>query len=300
MRGSRDPGLGTRTRDRSVVAIIGLGLIGGSLARALRRRFPRRALIGVETNARARALARASGIFDAILPRPTETLRGCGIVVLCAPVPAILRLLGPVSRQMRDGAILTDVGGVKVPIADAARRAVRKGVSFVGAHPMFGGEQGGFAFSRPDLWNGGRVAVCIEGGERAALARVARLHRDLGARIVLCSSAEHDAAVAAVSHLPYVVANALALTARDSGALARVLAGPGFTDATRLAGFAFEVQGRAAASNRCLDKAIRLFRRHLTRLDREIRRPSGGALFDRASAIRRALVRNVAPRRRSS
>ena len=300
MRGTRESGLGTRRRDRSAVAIIGLGLIGGSLARALRRRFPRRALIGVEINARGRALARASGIFDAILPRPTDAMRACGIVVLCAPVPEILRLLGPVSRRMRDGAILTDVGGVKAPIADAARRAVRNGVFFVGAHPMFGGEQGGFASGRPDLWSGGRVAVCTDGGEREALTRVARFHRDLGARIVFCSSAEHDAAVAAVSHLPYVVASALALTARDAGALAPVLAGRGFADATRLAGFAFEVQGRAAASNPSMDKAIRLFRRHLARLDREIRRPSGGALFGGARATRKALVRNVAPRRRGS
>jgi len=265
--------------------------MGGSLARALRRRFPRRALIGIETNARARGLARRSGIFDSILTRPTDALAACGIVVLCAPVPAILRLLGPVSRRMRGGAILTDVGGVKEPIARAARSAVRKGVVFVGAHPMFGGERGGFASSRADLWNSGRVAVCGDGLDREAVRRVARLHRDLGARVVLCSPAEHDAAVAAVSHLPYLVASALALAARESGPLARALAGRGFADSTRMAGFAFGVQGEAAASNRHLGDAARLFRKHLDRLDLALRRRGRSSAFARARSTRRNLIR---------
>lgn len=265
--------------------------MGGSLARALRRRFPRRALIGVETNARARGLARRSGIFDSVLPRPTDALAACGIVVLCAPVPAILRLLGPVSRRMRDGAILTDVGGVKEPIADAARKAVRKGVVFVGAHPMFGGERGGFASSRADLWSAGRVAVCGDSLDRAGVRRVARLHRDLGARVVFCSPAEHDAAVAAVSHLPYVLASALALAAGESGPVARALAGRGLADSTRMAGFAFQIQGEAAASNRHLGTAARLFRKHLDRLERALKRRDGRTSFARARSVRRDLTR---------
>jgi prephenate dehydrogenase len=265
--------------------------MGGSLARAIKRRSPRCALIGVDPRSRARALARASGIFDTVLPRPTDALRACQIVVLCAPVPAILRLLGPVSRRMRDGAILTDVGGVKEPIADAARRAVREGIVFVGAHPMFGGERGGFASSRADLWSGGRVAVCGDALDRGAVRRVARLHRDLGARVVFCSPAEHDAAVAAVSHLPYVVASALALAARESGPLARALAGRGFADSTRMAGFAFEVQGEAAASNRHLGEAARLFCRQFERLNRALQRRDRRSPFARARATRGKLIR---------
>ncbi len=266
--------------------------MGGSLAKALRRRFPRRVLIGVEPNAKARALARAGGPFDAVLARPSGELARCAVVVLCAPVPAILRLLGPVSRAMRDGSLLTDVGGVKAPIVAAARRRVRKGVLFVGAHPMFGGERGGFASSRGDLWNGGRVAVCTDGAP-AAVLRAARLHRDLGARVILCPALAHDAAVAAVSHLPYVVASALALTARDRGPLALALAGRGLRDATRLAGFAFEVQGRAAASNRRLGQAAGDFRRTLGRLLAALRGPGGRSAFAPARRARAALARGA-------
>src|SRR5262249_22107777 len=149
------------------------------------------------------------------------------IVVLCTPVPAILRLLGPVSRVMREGSLLTDVGGVKEPIVAAACKSVRRRIDFVGAHPMFGGVTGGYAASRGDFWKGGVVALSTDGGNRAAVRAAARFYRSLGARVVPCRAEAHDASVAAVSHLPYLVASALALTARQSGGLARRLAGRG-------------------------------------------------------------------------
>ncbi len=283
-------------RAQDAVGIVGLGLMGGSLARALRRRFPRRVLIGVEPGTRTRALARASGIFDTLLPRPSDELSRCGIVVLCAPVPAILRLLGPVSRTMRDGAILTDVGGVKKPIVDGARRRVRPGVAFVGAHPMFGGESGGYAGAREDLWQGGTVAVCTDGGDRESERQAARLHRSLGARIVVCTAAEHDAAVAAVSHLPYLVASALALTARAAGPLAGRLAGRGMADVTRPAGFAYAIQGKAARANSRLPQATRSFERELRRLAGALTAGTGARrLFSRARAARKRF-RSKSPR----
>ena len=284
-----------RSPDRDAIGIVGLGLIGGSLAKALHAGFPKRTLIGVEPDARTRALARRSGIFDALRPRPSKQLHRCGIVVLCAPVPAILRLLGPVSRAMRDGAILTDVGSVKGPVVTAARARVRRGVSFVGAHPMFGGERGGYAAARGDLWAGGAVAVCTDGPDRTARDAVARLHRALGARVVLCTSAEHDAAVAAVSHLPYVVAGALALTASQAGPLARHLAGRGLAGATRLAAFSYGVQGEAVQANAYLPRAARSFQRNLRRL-----LPALGAspakaraAFVRARRVRNSFVRRL-------
>jgi prephenate dehydrogenase len=241
-------------------------LIGGSLAKAIRARFPGRGLIGVEPNARRRVLARRDRIFSKVLPRPTEELSRCEVVVLCAPVRDVLALLAPVSALMRDGTFLTDVCGIKRPIVQAARSRVRAGVSFVGAHPMFGGERGGYAGSHASLWKGGTVAITTDRADRAALAAVSRLHRELGARIVTCTAAAHDSAVAAVSHLPYVVASALALTARGRGTLARRLAGRGLADTTRLASFQYGIQGEAARRNVHLVPVVRAFGKNLREL----------------------------------
>jgi threonine dehydrogenase-like Zn-dependent dehydrogenase len=101
------------------VGIVGLGLIGGSLARALRARDPHRRVLGVEPDSDARALAERDGLFDLLLASPTRALGDCEVVVLCAPVASIEELLEPVSRQMDDGAVLTDVGGIKEKIAAA-------------------------------------------------------------------------------------------------------------------------------------------------------------------------------------
>jgi prephenate dehydrogenase len=273
------------------IGIVGLGLIGGSLAKAIAARYPKRVLIGIDPSAKARLLAAKDGIFARLLPRPSAELAHCQIVVLCAPVPAILRLLDPVSRRMRKGALLTDVGGVKKPILVAARKNVAPGVGFVGAHPMFGGETGGYAAGRGDLWKGGKVAVCTDGNRTAAL-RVARFYRALGSRVILCSAEEHDAAVAVVSHMPYVIASALALTARDSGSLALRLASRGLVDATRLVDFAYAIQGEAARGNTHLPQASRRFQRTLRSLLRAL--SEGGArgadTFGRARKSRTALM----------
>jgi prephenate dehydrogenase len=272
-------------------------LIGGSLSKAVAARHPKRILIGVEPSAKARRRAAKDGIFDRLLVRPSAELAHCQIVVLCAPVPAILRLLDPVSRRMRKGALLTDVGGVKGPIVAAARKSVAPGVHFVGAHPMFGGGKGGHAAGRGELWKGGTVAVCTDSAGPDAIRAASRFYLALGARVVPCTAAAHDRAVAAVSHLPYVGASALALTAFEAGPLAQLLAGKGLRDSTRLAGFAYEIQGQASRGNANLVPAGRRFERHLRRLLAAVKAegPNVPPAFRRA----RAASESLRKRRRS-
>jgi prephenate dehydrogenase len=172
--------------------------------------------------------------------------------------------MGPVSRLLPDGAVLTDVGGAKERVVAEARAAVRPGVRFVGAHPMFGGH-GGYAAATADRWKGGTVAVCTD-GDPAAVDEVAGFHAALGATVVRCAAAEHDAAVAMVSHLPYLLASALSAAAKEAGPLAARLAGPGLKDTTRLASFAFDIQGEVARRNAHLPDAAHRLERHLTRL----------------------------------
>jgi prephenate dehydrogenase len=246
------------------LGIAGLGLMGASLARAVRAAAPRVRIVAVEPRDEVRAKALADGVVDEALATPGAALGGCAVAVLCTPVAAIEALMAPVSSLLPDGAVLTDVGGAKERVVAEARRAVRPGVRFVGAHPMFGG-QGGYAAATADRWKGGTVAVCTD-GDPAAVDEVAALHSALGATVVRCGAAEHDAAVAMVSHLPYLVASALAAAAKEAGPLAIRLAGPGLKDTTRLAAFAFDIQGEVARRNAHLPDAARRLERHLARL----------------------------------
>jgi prephenate dehydrogenase len=246
--------------------IAGLGLMGASLARALRAADPSIRLVAVEPSADVRARALADGVADEASEVPGDALAACDVIFLCTPVAAIEALLGPVSRRARDGAILTDVGGAKARLVALAAREVRPGVAFVGAHPMFGGH-GGYAAARADLWKGGRVAVCTDAvGDPAAVEVVARIHAALGAEVIRCAAADHDAAVAMVSHLPYLVASAFALAAREAGPLAERLAGAGLRDLTRLAQFPFDIQGEVARRNDGLAGAADALQAQLARV----------------------------------
>jgi prephenate dehydrogenase len=221
--------------------------MGASLARAVRLLGPSVRIVAVEPRADVRGRAVADGVADEAMAEPGPALAGCDLVVLCTPVAAIEPLLAPVSRLLADGAVMTDVGGAKERVVQLARAEVRPGVRFVGAHPMFGGH-GGYDGARADLWKGGAVAVCTD-GDPEAVDRVADFHEALGASPVRCTAAEHDAAVAMVSHLPYLLASALAAAAEAAGPLARRLAGPGLRDTTRLAAFPFDIQGEVTRRN---------------------------------------------------
>jgi len=229
----------------SAIGIVGLGLLGGSLARALATLDPRPRVIAVELDADVRAAA--EGLVD-VASDALTALAECSIVVLCTPIGAIEALLAPVSSVLSDGAIVCDVGGVKGPIVERARTDVRSGVAFVGTHPMFGGERGGFSVSSADRFRGGVVAVCEDLASEDAIAKVIALFESLGSRVIRCSADAHDAAVARISHLPYIAAHAL-VEAVEGDALAHVLAGRGFAGATRLAAFSYEVQGEVARRN---------------------------------------------------
>jgi prephenate dehydrogenase len=238
--------------------------MGASLARALRARDPSVRIVALEPREDVRRQALADGVVDEAVGEPGPALGACELAVLCTPVAAIEALMAPVSRLLPDGAILTDVGGAKERVIAEAAQAVRSGVRFVGAHPMFGGH-GGYAAATAERWKGGTVAVCTD-GDPAAVETVAALHAALGASVVRCRAAEHDAAVAMVSHLPYLLASALSAAAKEAGPLAIRLAGPGLKDTTRLAAFPFDIQGEVARRNAHLPEAARRLERHLARL----------------------------------
>lgn len=282
------------------VAVVGLGLLGGSFARSVRAAGLARRVIGIDPSEAVRAEARAAGVCDEVLEAPGPALAACELVVLAAPIGAVERAFAALAPHLAEGAIVTDVAGVKGPVV-AAARSLPTGVAFVAGHPMFGGESGGFAASRDDLWRGGVVALCTDGAPEHALARVAALHAALGAEVVRCTADEHDAAVAAVSHLPFVVAAAMALSAREAGPLALRLAGRGFADVSRLAGFRYEVQGEVSRKNAHLSGARARFEEALERLSAALAAgpEDAMAVFDEARAAREEFRAVRDARRRS-
>ena len=222
----------------SSIAIVGLGLIGGSIALGVRERWPSSRVVGVDTEAVV-AHALGSGAIDRAVDS-IAALPDASLIVLAAPVRQNIDLLQQLPRQKRTVGrqmIVTDVGGTKRDIVKAASD-LPYGTTFVGGHPLGGGERGGFAFARPDLFAGRPWIFTPEGSDRSADAveRLSRFVAGLGARPSIMTAEEHDRLMAFLSHLPQLTASALmdtvGSTVRSEGLR---MAGRGLVDTTRLA-----------------------------------------------------------------
>lgn len=223
------------------IAFLGLGLIGGSIALALRAAGSRARLVAWTPSLAGPEEALRAGAIDEVAAVPQAAIAGAGLVVLAGPPLAILSLLeagsdaGPWAA-LAPGAVVTDTASTKARIAAAAAGA---GVPFVGGHPMAGRETSGFAAATADLF-ADRPWVVVDGGSPAegGADLVSALAIAVGARPVHMTPEAHDAAVAAISHLPLVAAAALVEAvagAPTTWAGARHLAASGWRDMTRLA-----------------------------------------------------------------
>jgi prephenate dehydrogenase len=224
------------------IAILGLGLIGGSIARAVRPYgWPVAAWTPAGDGPR-RALA--AGLIDASAASIPDAVAGADLVVLAAPASACLGILdalgGPAGEGLADGAVVTDVASTKALLVE---RAARHGLRFVGGHPMAGRETSGFGAADATLFQGRPWVVVPPPDDEAAARRVEMLAAACGARPIRMGAAEHDAAVAAISHAPLVLAAALVEAvaggpgepAAAGWEQAATLAATGWAGATRLA-----------------------------------------------------------------
>ncbi|HUH13046.1 MAG TPA: prephenate dehydrogenase [Longimicrobiales bacterium] len=212
------------------IGIVGLGLMGGSLARALAGlpRPPEVAAWSPDPAERARALA--AGVL-AHAPERAEGVLDADLVVYAVPLRALLSLMEAHASLWPPGAVVSDVGSLKAPVRDAAG----PGAAYVGAHPMAGGHASGFDAARADLFEGARVWLTPgAGASPAEVAAVAGLWRALGARPETIDAHEHDRRMSLASHLPQAASSALALALAEH-AVAPAELGPGGRDATRLA-----------------------------------------------------------------
>jgi prephenate dehydrogenase len=222
------------------VAVIGLGLIGGSLLRALAAGGHR--VTGFDADPATRVLAVEAGYR--VAGTLGEAVDGAPIVVLAVPLPVLPVVLADLAGH--DG-LITDVTSVKGPVRDlAAKHGIRR---FVGGHPMAGKETSGFAAADPALFDGCTWVLGLEPEtELADWLRMADLGTALGARVVPATAAEHDRAVAQVSHVPHLLAAALARQLAGNP-LAGALAAGSFRDGTRVAATRAELTAAMCGGN---------------------------------------------------
>jgi prephenate dehydrogenase len=224
------------------IAIVGPGLIGHSIALALQHQAA-----AAEAGTAAPPAATPT-IIEIDRGDSIERVRGASIVILATPVDVILRILHVHGHLLRD-AIVTDTGSTKRAIVAAARAAGLR--AFVGGHPLAGGERGGRQHARADLFHQRPWFLVPDGAPAEAVSEVSALVTRVGARPVLCSDdgAEHDHVMAAVSHLPQVVASALIKIAGDAAGDNLTWAGAGLRDTTRLAASPADVWESILATN---------------------------------------------------
>ena len=225
------------------IAFLGFGLIGGSLALALRQAGYAGTMVAWTPGGSGPASARTQGVINEVASSPADTIVGAGLIVLAGPPLAIHDavddLAGPLRGALEDGVTITDVASTKGRIVE---RAARLGLPLVGGHPMAGRETSGFESASADLFVG-RPWVIVGDNEPPAgnVETVMTLVSAVGARPVHMSASAHDVAVAAISHLPLVVSAALveAIALSDDEELdwpaARELIAGGWRDMTRLA-----------------------------------------------------------------
>ncbi len=225
----------------ALAAVVGLGMIGGSVLAAARARGLFARAHGADPDPAARAGALAAGFVDEATASVADAARGADLLILATPVEAMGAVAREALPQLARGALVTDVGSVKRPVVAAVGPlAEAAGLDFVPGHPIAGNERAGIGAARPDLFDG-RVAVLTPTGsaDPAAVSRAAHLWERLGATVMQMDVPTHDDLFAAISHLPHLVAFALvAALAADPGLAeaAPRLSGAGLRDTTRIAG----------------------------------------------------------------
>ncbi len=271
------------------LAVLGLGLLGGSVALAARRRGVAVTVAGAARRADVRAAALERGAVDEA-GDPESAARGADLLVLATPLFAMPELVRRVAPLLAPGAIATDVGSVKGELASVLPGLLPAGVVYVGSHPMAGSHQSGFEHAREDLF-AGAACVVTEAPDPAARERVCEFWRALGARVLLRDAASHDAEVAWMSHLPHALAFAFAGALRRAPARAHEVAGAGFRDFTRIAHSEPELWADILTANRkALSAPLQAAGEALAELGRAIEGNDAEALERLLGAARAALA----------
>lgn len=267
------------------LAIIGVGLIGGSLARALRRAKLVGHVRGCNRNEASLKKAVELNVIDDYSLKIGDTVRDADVVVIGTPLSAAESLLPEIVRSLKAEAVLTDVGSVKGGVVNAAKKVMGDRIAFfVPGHPVAGTEKSGVEASFAELFVDHRVILTpLKQTDSGAYKLIARMWRATGAEVVELEVEHHDEVLAATSHLPHILAYALVdclagMQQRDE--LFQYAAG-GFADFTRIASSSPEMWHDICFSNRdALLNALDIFSKHIDRIKSDIEQSNSGRLLD--------------------
>lgn len=278
------------------VAIIGLGLIGSSIARAVREKMPAARVTGHDADPQVRETARALGFCHDVTDTPGAAVIDAELVILCVPVGAMAAAAAAIAADLPADAIVSDVGSSKAGVAAALAEAL-PGVTIVPAHPVAGTERSGPEAGFAALFEG-RYCILTPAEPSPASEKVAAFWRALGAEIEIMDAAHHDLVLAVTSHLPHLIAYTIVGTASDLETVTRSevikYSAGGFRDFTRIAASDPVMWRDVFLANRdAVLEMLGRFSEDLTALQRAIRYGDGDALFDlftRTRAIRRGII----------
>jgi cyclohexadieny/prephenate dehydrogenase len=281
------------------IALIGFGLIGGSIARAARRQGLAPEIIATARSAKTRARVRELGIADRVVDTNAEAVRGADLVILCIPVGACGAVAQEIAGQLESGAIVSDVGSVKAMVVREMAPHLPARVHFVPAHPVAGteysGPDSGFAELFTNRWC---ILTPPEAAKSEAVEKLRAFWAALGAKVEIMTPDRHDLVLAITSHLPHLIAYTIVGTADElaqvtSSEVIKFSAG-GFRDFTRIAASDPTMWRDVFLANKdAVLEMLGTFNEDLAKLTRAIRRGDGEALFDhftRTRAIRRSIV----------
>jgi cyclohexadieny/prephenate dehydrogenase len=281
------------------VAIIGIGLIGSSLARVIRRDNPATRIVACARRAETLEAVRRLNIADETTDDPAAAVAGADLVVLATPLSAYAEIAARIAPALKPGAIVTDVGSVKEQAIQDLKPALPAGVHLVPGHPVAGtehsGPEAGFAEMFEDRWC---ILTPLDGSDPEAVAKVTALWRLAKMKVVTMPAEHHDRVLAMTSHLPHLIAYTIVGTATALGddLKSEVIAfsAGGFRDFTRIAASDPVMWRDIFLKNReaVLD-VLQRFSEDLSGLQRAIRRGEGDALedwFTRTRAIRRSVI----------
>jgi prephenate dehydrogenase len=267
------------------LGVVGTGLMGGSFALALKRAGLVRRVIGYSKSPSTTERAKKLGVIDDVAESALLAVSGSDIVLIAVPVAATEATFRAIRHLVEPGCLFMDVGSTKRDVVDAARRVLKERVaSFVPAHPIAGKEAGGVQHADAALYQGRQVILTpLAQTDAALLQKAVDVWSALGCQVLKMTPDDHDAAFAAVSHLPHLLAFAYfsAVARQPAGNDYLTLAGPGFRDFTRIAASDAAVWCDILIANReeVLKQSMR-FRHALDTLEQVMRAGNGEALED--------------------
>ena len=281
------------------LALIGFGLIGGSIARAARAQGLAGEIVTTARSARTRARVAELGIVDSVVESNAEAVRDADLVILCIPVGACGAVAQEIAGSLKPGAIVSDVGSVKGAVVREMAPHLPEGVHFVPAHPVAGTENSGPDSGFAELFiNRWCILTPPEGSDAGAVERLRAFWAGLGARVEIMTPDHHDLVLAITSHLPHLIAYTIVGTADElegvtQSEVLKFSAG-GFRDFTRIAASDPIMWRDVFLTNKdAVLEMLGTFNEDLSKLTRAIRRGDGEALFEhftRTRAIRRGIV----------